>query len=288
MMCRPAAALPLLAGLVLVPAAARAAAFEEALARGDAAWARRAEGHRGGRALPGPVGQAIAAYDEAVREQPGDVAARSRLLKALHFQGEYVAADRGARRRAFERGREVAEAGLDRLAARAGGRGRLDGMTPAAAAKALAAAPGAVDLHLWAAVHWGLWGDAFGRLAAARQGVADKVRRYSEVVLALDERFEAAGGHRVLGRLHALAPRVPLLTGWVSRDKALEHLRRSVALAPDEPYNQLFLAEALLEHFPARQAEAATILKRLAAMPAPAERVVEFEKVRDDARALLR
>jgi hypothetical protein len=108
------------------------------------------------------------------------------------------------------------------------------------------------------------------------------------VVLALDERFEAAGGHRVLGRLHALAPRVPLVTGWVSRDQALEHLRRAVALAPEEPYNQLFLAEAILEHFPARKAEAEAILKRLVAAPAPAERVVEFEKVRDDARALLR
>ncbi len=286
---RRLAALPLLAALLLAPAApARAASFEEALARGDAAWARRAQGHRGGRALPGPVDQAIAAYEEAMAGRPNDLAARSRLLRALYFRGDLVAPDRDARRRAFERGRDVAEAGLDQLAARAGGRKRLDGMTPAAAARALAGVPQAADINLWAAVHWGLWGDAFGRLAAARQGVADKVRRYSEVTAALDERFEAAGSHRILGRLHAEAPRVPFVTGWVDREQAVAHLRRAVALAPDEPYNQLFLAEALLAHFPDRKAEALAILRRVAAVTPPADRVVEVEKAREDARALLK
>lgn len=287
-MHRTLAALPLAVVLLAASAEAAAATFEEALARGDDAWERRADGHRGGRALAGPAAQAVAAYQEAVAARPADVAARARLLRALHFQGEHVAPDRDARRRAFERGRTVAEAGLDLLAARTGGRERLDRMTPAAAARALAGAPGAADLHLWAAVHWGLWGDAFGRLAAARQGVADKVRRYSEVVVALDERHEAGGGHRVLGRLHALAPKVPLVTGWVDRGQAVAHLRRAVEIAPDEPYNQLFLAEALLEHAPERTAEAVAILRRLAAAAPPPGRVVEVEKVRDDARALLR
>jgi tetratricopeptide (TPR) repeat protein len=286
-MRRAAVALCLLLAPCLAPASARGASYEEALARGDAAWERRAQGHRGGRALSGPVDQAIAAYGEALAARPADLTARSRLLRALYFRGDLVATDRDARRRAFERGRDVAEAGIDRLAARAGGRARLDEMTPAAAARALAGVPQAADIHLWAAVHWGLWGDAFGRLAAARQGVADKVRRYSEVTAALDERFEAAGGHRILGRLHAEAPRVPFVTGWVDREQAVSHLRRAVALAPDEPYNQLFLAEALLAHFPARKAEALAILRRVVAAPPPADRIVEVEKARADARELL-
>ncbi|HEX5760899.1 MAG TPA: hypothetical protein VF121_17060 [Thermoanaerobaculia bacterium] len=272
---------------LLLAGAAHAAPFEELLAKGDAAWARRAEGHRGSRAQPAAVEQAVAAYEQAVAARPGDVAARSRLLQALHFLGEHAAADRDARRRAFERGRAVAEEGLDRLAVPRGGRARLDGMTPTAAAKALAGAAGAADLHLWAAVHWGLWGDAFGRLAAARQGVGEKVRRHGEIVLALDERHEAAGGHRILGRLHTLAPKVPLVTGWVDRDQAISHLRRAVALVPAEPYNQLFLAEALLEHQPAKRPEALAILRRLAQSAPPPARVVEIEKVREDARALL-
>jgi len=68
--------------------------------------------------------------------------------------------------------------------------------------------PRGAALFLWAAARLGIWGDAFERLAAARQGVGDKVRNYSESLNALDERYEDAAGHRVLGRLHTLAPLV--------------------------------------------------------------------------------
>ena len=56
---------------------------------------------------------------------------------------------------------------------------------------------------------------------------------YSETLIALDERYEDAGGHRILGRLHTLAPKVPFVTGWVDHGKAVSELRRAVALGPD-------------------------------------------------------
>jgi hypothetical protein len=124
-------------------------------------------------------------------------------------------------------------------------------------------------------------------MAAARQGVGDRVRRSAEILIVLDERFEDAGGHRILGRLHTLAPKVPFFTGWVDRGKAVAELRRAVALGPDNLDNHLFLAEALLEHQPARSAEAREILRRLLArQPAP-ELVVEQERTLANARALL-
>src|SRR5206468_707721 len=104
-------------------------------------------------------------------------------LRAYHFQGEYVAASRQGKQAAFGRGREVAEAAIDRLTRRlpgGGGRARLDRLAPQEAAKAFAAVPQAKAVYLWGAVDWGLWGDAFGRLAAARQGVGDRLRRYGE------------------------------------------------------------------------------------------------------------
>jgi tetratricopeptide (TPR) repeat protein len=226
------------------------------VATGDAAWSRRAEGHQGARALPGPVDEAIAAYEKAVREQPDRLEGSWKLARALHYKGEYATQTREGKQKVFDRGREVAEAGLDRLARRVGGREKLDAMTPAQAAKALAGHSDAPPLFLWAAAHWGLWGDVFGRIAAARQGVGDKVRRYSEILLALDERYEDAAGHRILGRLHTLAPKIPLVTGWVDRGKAIASLRRAVALGPDNLDNHLFLAEALLEHQPEKAAEA--------------------------------
>ena len=147
--------------------------------------------------------------------------------------------------------------------------------------------PQAKAIYLWGAVDWGLWGDAFGRLAAARQGVGDRLRRYGEVVLAIDERYENAGGHRLLGRLHDLAPKVPFVTGWVDRDKAISELERAVALGPADPTNELYLAEAILDHRPVARPRAIALLKGLAARQPSPERVVEESKVLEEARALL-
>jgi len=264
------------------------AAQADPVAAGDAAWARRADGHQGARAIPGPVDEAIAAYERGVKEQPERLEGTWKLLRALHFKGDFTTHSNDARQKAFARGKEVAEAGIDRLAKRtAGSRQKLDAMSPAQAAKAVAGVPEAKPLFLWAAVHWGLWGDVFGRLAAARQGVGDRVRTYSETLIALDERYEDAGGHRILGRLHTLAPRVPFVTGWVDRGKAASELRRAVALGPDNLDNHVFLAEALFEYQPDKAAEAREILRRvLARQPVP-ELAVEQAKSLADARALL-
>ncbi|HYO13031.1 MAG TPA: hypothetical protein VE685_07555 [Thermoanaerobaculia bacterium] len=277
----------LAASLVLVLSASVLSAQTDPIAAGDAAWSRRAEGHQGARALPGPVDEAIAAYEKAVREQPDRLEGAWKLARALHYKGEYATQAREGKQKVFDRGREVAEAGLDRLARRVGGREKLDTLTPAQAAKAVAGLPEAPPLLLWAAAHWGLWGDVFGRMAAARQGVGDKVRRYSEILVALDERYEDAAGHRILGRLHTLAPKIPLVTGWVDRAKAIAELRRAVALGPDNLDNHLFLAEALLEHQPEKAAEAREILRRLTARPPSPALVVEQEKTLANARALL-
>lgn len=273
--------------LVLASSSARLLA-QDPIAAGDAAWARRAEGHQGDRALPAPIGEAVAAFERAVKEQPERLEGGWKLLRALHYQGEYATSARQGKQQVFARGKEVAEAAIDRLARRVGGRQKLDAMDPAQAAKAVAGIAEAKPLYLWAAVHWGLWGDVFGRLAAARQGVGDRVRRYAEILNALDEGYEDAAGHRILGRLHALAPKVPFLTGWVDRDKAVAELRRAVALGPDNLDNHLFLAEALLEHQPAKTAEAREILRRLLARRPVPELVVEQERTLAKARARLK
>ncbi|HEV8578493.1 MAG TPA: hypothetical protein VGX68_05365 [Thermoanaerobaculia bacterium] len=264
------------------------AAQTDPVAAGDAAWARRAEGHQGDRAAPGPINEAVAAYERAVKEQPDRLEGTWKLLRALHYKGEFAISTREGKQQVFAGGKEVAEAGIDRLAQRVGGREKLDAMAPSQAAKAVAGISAAKPLFLWGAVHWGLWGDVFGRMAAARQGVGDRVRRYAEILNALDEHYEDAAGHRILGRLHALAPKVPFFTGWVDRGKAVAELRRAVALGPDNLDNHLFLAEALLEHQPAKAAEARDILRRLLARQPVPELVVEQERTLVNAGALLR
>lgn len=283
-------ALRSIAGLLLLLGLGAPLAAQDPIAQGDAAWARRAEGHRGGRAAAGPVDEALAAYERAVKARPAsqaDMEPYWKLLRAIHFKGDFIARDRAERQQVFGRAREVSEAGLDLLARRAGGRAKLDEMSPAETARLLKGIPGAIDFYVWAGVDWGLWGDAFGKMAAARQGVGERIRHYGEVGLAMDERYERAAPLRLLGRLHTLAPKIPFITGWVDRDKAVSYLRRAVAIAPEDPYNVLYLADALLQHQPEKKAEAVALLRKLVAtQPAP-ERVVEESKALEDARALL-
>lgn len=280
-------ALPLLLFLALflaIPLQAQT----DLVAQGDAAWARRAEGHQGERAAAGPVDEAIAAYERAVREKPDRLEAYSKLLRALHYKGDYVVQDREGKQKVFARGREVFEAALAQIGRRTGR--KMDDLAPQQVASLVSAKggiPEAPALYTWGAVHWGLWGDVYGRLAAARQGVGDKVRRNGEIALALDERYDRAAPRRVLGRLHTLAPKVPFVTGWVDRGQAVSHLRRAVALAPEDLLNQVYLADALLQHFPDKAAEAKEILKRVLQKRPEPERVVEDERALADARRLL-
>lgn len=268
----------LLASWALATGAAGAETVEQALARGDAAWADR----------PALIGAAVAAYEAALALDPARLEAQWKLLRALYFEGDYTTEGQGARRAVFDRGREVGEAAFDHLAERVGGRKALDTLTPETARERFAATPEVARLYFWSAVHWGLWGEAFGKMAAARQGVARRLDDAAEIVIALDPAYEDAGGHRLLGRLHSEAPKIPFVTGWISREKAIAELRRAVALAPYEPFNGFYLAEALLDHGPASsRAEALELLRRLSAQGPRPEKPVEDERIRREARERL-
>lgn len=274
--------------LAAVAAGPSGAAEGDPLARGDAAWARRAEGSSGGRAAPGPIAEAIAAYEEAVRAAPESLEARWKLLRALYFQGDYVAADTAAKREVFGRGRTLQEETLDLVARKVGGRERLDAMEPEAVVRAYAGSPEVARVFFWGAVHWGRWAEAFGKMAAARQGVGGRLLRYGQIVVGLDPLYDDAGGRRLLGGLHAKAPRIPFLTGWVDREFAVEELTRAVADGPGDPFNRLHLAEALLDHAPARRQEALRLLREVAAVEPRPEEWVEDTAAREQAAALLR
>jgi len=249
----------------LVPAPpASASDVAAVIARGDAAWDRRAEGAQGGRAARAPIAAAVAAYEEAVKAAPANLEAHWKLLRALWFEGEYVATATAEKQRLFGRGKTVSEEAWAALAKRVGTKA-LTAERAADRAGVLRGFAEAPPLLLWSAADWGLWGNAFGKLAAARQGVGARVRDWAETLIALDERFEGGAGHRVLGRLHAEAPKVPFFTGWVDHDRAIAELEKALVLAPEELSNRYYLADALLQHRPAAKARALALLREVAA-----------------------
>jgi len=283
----------LLAGDVARGVAQAPEAGEGDLAAGDRTWAERSYGEGdGARADREAVARAVAAYRRAAEAAPDDLGVWDKLLGALYFQGEYVAADTDERREAFDRGKEAAEEALGRLAGLAGVEPKkfrdLDPDERVARLRAANVEPApAATLFFWSGVHWGLWGDAYGRFAAAREGVAGTVRDDALTALALDPTVERAGPHRVLGRLHAEAPKIPFFTGWVDRDLAIAELESAVETAPGEPLNRLYLAEALLDYRPERAADARAQLHAVLDRPGEADRVVEWADAKRRAREIL-
>ncbi len=275
--------LPVLA-IALGPAAA---ASDDALARGDAAWESRAEGHAELDAAPGPIGEAVAAYRQALSAREDDLTARWKLMRALYYEGEYALRDRSHRLAVFANGLDLGEGGIDRLAAAVGGREALDRLDVAGVVAALGDDPHAAPIYYWSCIHWGLWGRETGKLAAVRRGVAAKVRDYAEIVIGLDETFENGGAHRILGRLHFEAPKVPFITGWIDPRVARASLRRAAELAPGDPLSELYLIEAIYEYEPARRPEALERLRRLASRRPDPARALEDARALASARELL-
>lgn len=265
----PTAAHLLLVGASgLVPQADSPPAAADALAEGDAHYARRAEGASGPVAKPAEIDAALAAYRRALAVAPDSPEVRGRLLRARFFQADFCGAAEEEKKRLFEEARRVGEEGVERLERRTRGpRGEP-------LIQALRAIPGAASLYFWTAVSWGEWALLKGKLASARQGAGGRIRDLGQTVVDLDPDLEQGGGYRILGRLHDQSPRVPFFTFWVSRRKAVEYLREALERGPENTVNQFFLAEALLNHEPARKEEARQLLLRCArSLPRPEYRV---------------
>jgi hypothetical protein len=126
-----------------------------------------------------------------------------------------------------------------------------------------------------------------GWLASAGRGVAGRLRRHAELAARLAPEPRGGGGLRLLGRLHATMPRLPLVTGWVDRARGVALLRQALAVSRDEPRNLLFLAEALLDKQPAARAEAEALLAELATRSPAAGELVEQSETLAAARARL-
>jgi tetratricopeptide (TPR) repeat protein len=252
----------------------------------DTHYARRQDGRVGARANPREIAQAIAGYDRAA-EAPDNAETRWKLARALYFQAAYTGQDTDSQEAIYDKARRAGEEAIRILERRARNRGALtsfEGRSPADVAAAVVSDRDALPTFFWTGVAWGQWALVSGKMKAARTGAAEKIRDYASIVIALDPEFEEGGGYRILGRLHHQAPKIPFLTFWVSRDKALENLRRAVAVNERNFVNRHFLAEVLADGGPAERAEAVRIEESLAAdAPSPGH-LVEDLSTQEEAR----
>lgn len=277
--------------LAALVGAASLGAFAGDLARGDAAWSGRAEGEEDGRPRPEPIFDAVEAYGRALAAEPDSLEVRWKLLRALHFAGDFAARDEREAAGLFDRARAVSEQGLELLARWVGSDERLEALSPEAAARRLEASgvpqQDVARLYFWSAINWGAWSRSVGLLSAVRQGVANRLFQYTSVTLALEPGYEDGGALRLLGRLHAELPRVPFVSGWVDREQALPLMERAYALAPAHPGNRLLLALTLLDLVPERRPEALALLQQVAGLEPQRGARIEELAIREEARARL-
>jgi tetratricopeptide (TPR) repeat protein len=270
-----------LASLILLAGTAPPGALEAAIARGDAHYADRARGARGATASPAQADTAIAEYKRALEIDPSSFEARLRLLRAYFFRGGFCGMDEGPEQiRLFTQAKRLAVDTVKRLE---------DGIQSSrlqAHREVLQREPLAAEIYLWAAISWGQWA-VDHKVAAAWQGAAIQVRDLSQSVIELQPDALQAGGYLILGRLNSEAPRIPMLTRWVSRRKGVAYLRQAVALAPESTANEYFLADALLQWEPESAGEAKRLLEQCATRPPRPEYVVEDRHYAEMARERL-
>jgi tetratricopeptide (TPR) repeat protein len=249
----------------------------------DRAWQRRDEGHAGARASRDRISEAIAGYEKA-SEASENAESRWKLSRALFFEAKLTGLDKDAQLVLYERARKAGDEAIAILRRRAPGGSLPEDASLERIAAALARDRDAPPAYFWTAVAWGEWGLLAGKLRGAKAGAAARIRDSAATVVALDPAFEEAGGYRVLGRLHLRAPRIPYVTGWISRAEGLRNLRLAVRTAPKNFVNRHFLAEALAGDGVPGRAEAIHIENEIVAdAPSPGH-LVEDLAIQDEAK----
>lgn len=234
---------------------------------GDRAWAARADVIDDGLAAPARIEAAIRRYRAALEAEPRSLEASWKLLRALHYAIDFTnLADRAKDAR-------VAEA-VDLASASTEYFEEITGQDSDRA-----------RLFFWSAIAWGTRAQRVGLLTIVREGAARRMHDYAERSLALDANVDRGGAMRLLSRLHATLPRVPFVSGWVDRNRALPLAERAYALDASHPGNQLILALALLDGPPDRESEARSLLDVVARLQPRTEYLVEDRMIREQARA---
>jgi hypothetical protein len=260
------------------------------LTEADLQWERRGDSAQGGHARPERIDAAIAGYRRAIAEQPNSLEPRWKLMRALRFKGAYVAMTPEDKKAIYSDAKKVGDDALSLLGRLLAPKG-LSSLSKASEKQVADAArtiPGTAELFMWDAANWGEWALAYGKLAAAREGAADRIRRSATIALLIDPRVEGGGPARVLGRLHDQTPRIPFITGWASSSEAVRFLRDAVKIDASSKISRVFLAEAMVNHSSGAKQQAVQILREVVNSPNNAAFTVEESAAQADARALLK
>jgi len=260
------------------------------VAEGDQHWAQRAEGQVAGHAKPAHIDAAIGAYQKAVAANPNDLDARWKLLRAYRFKGQYVVTSSDDKKKIYDAAKKAGEDTLAVVGRALAAKG-VSSITKAPekqVADAARAVAGAPEVFLWDSINWGEWALVYGKMAAAREGAADRIRREATIAELVDPKMEGGSPSRVLGRLNDQTPYIPFILRWPSSKEAVRFLNESYKIDPSNKITRVFLAEAMVNNNSNTKAEAVKMLRETIAAPNDPNYEVEQSAANEDAKALLK
>ncbi len=158
--------------------------------------------------------RAAAIWEARLVADPNDYEAAWKLARCRYWLGGHVPQE--ARQEQYEKGVDAGER----------------------AAKIEAARP---EGHFWLAANMGALAEGFGTRLGLRY--RSPIKDELETVLRIDSAFQQGSADRGLGRWYF---KVPGLLGG-SKDKAVEHLRKSLEYNPNSTATHFFLGEVLLD-----------------------------------------
>jgi tetratricopeptide (TPR) repeat protein len=197
--------------------------------------------------------EAALIWEARLAKNPRNFESAWKLAKSCYWLGGHVPDNE--RRKQFERGMN-------------------------AAMKAIELQPNRPEGHFWLAADMGAMAEGFGLRAGIKYRAP--IKKELETVLMIDAGFQQGSADRALGRWYF---RVPRLLGG-SKDKSVEHLKRSLKYAPESSATHFFLAETYLEMD--KQDDARRELHAVLAAPLHPEWTPEDREFKEKAAALLK
>jgi tetratricopeptide (TPR) repeat protein len=158
--------------------------------------------------------RAATIWESKLAANPTDFESAWKLARATYWLGGHMPKDAGQKQ--YERGIEAAR-------------------------KASMLQPSRPEGYFWMAANMGALAESYG----LRQGLKYRgaIRDALETVLKIDPAFQQGSADRALGRWYQ---KVPRLFGG-SRDKAIEHLQKSLTFNPNSTASHFFLAEVYID-----------------------------------------
>ena len=169
------------------------------------------------------IDSAISSFSSAKNIKSYELEASIYLLKCFYFKGKYVLDNQEEKKNIFNKGKELGESLI----------------------RSYPKSPGA---YYWYLVNLGSWSEEYGIIAAAREGAADIMFKYSNKIIELDKNYADGGGYFLLGAAHFKAPYIPFILSWPNNKEAIKYLKKATETGDETASQTVYLAQAYFKN----------------------------------------